>query len=70
MRDDGSLSADSRLKPWPLDAPFGEELSAGRSNYGGNNIKQKFTQKERDEETGKDGVLIDKRDIVTSRKIE
>jgi RHS repeat-associated protein len=34
--------------------PFGEEVTAGRTGYGSNNIKQKFTQKERDDETGLD----------------
>jgi RHS repeat-associated protein len=34
--------------------PFGEEVSAGRTGYGGGGVRQKFTQKERDEETGLD----------------
>ena len=34
--------------------PFGEEISVGRSNYGGSDIRQKFTSKERDNETGLD----------------
>ena len=34
--------------------PFGEEVYLGRSNYGGNDIRQKFTRKERDVETGLD----------------
>ncbi len=34
--------------------PFGEELSAGRSNYGGVGVRQRYTGKERDEEIGLD----------------
>ena len=35
--------------------PFGEELNVGRnSSYGGDNVRQKFTSKERDNETGLD----------------
>lgn len=37
--------------------PFGEEVYAERSNYGGSNdVKQRFASKERDEETGLDYV--------------
>ena len=34
--------------------PFGEECYAGRSGYGGDEVRQKFTGKERDDETGMD----------------
>jgi RHS repeat-associated protein len=34
--------------------PFGEEVYAGRSGYGGEDIRQRFTGKERDEESGLD----------------
>src|ERR1043165_3189739 len=34
--------------------PFGEEVYIGRQGYGGEDIRQRFTSKERDEETGLD----------------
>jgi RHS repeat-associated protein len=34
--------------------PFGEELFIGRSSYAGDSVRQKFTGKERDSETGLD----------------
>ena len=34
--------------------PFGEEFSVGRAGYGGGGVRQKFTQKERDDEIGLD----------------
>jgi RHS repeat-associated protein len=34
--------------------PFGEEVVEGRSGYGGGNVRQKFSSKERDGETGLD----------------
>lgn len=34
--------------------PFGEEVSEGRSGYGGGSVRQKFNSKERDAETGLD----------------
>jgi RHS repeat-associated protein len=34
--------------------PFGEECHAGRAGYGGGSLRQRFTGKERDDETGLD----------------